>query len=264
MGLLLELQSRIPDRWFLRRLLPSALFVAVAFLTGGLGQARWNDTRLVLLRLERDLGADDGGASVHTTAALLLYLVTVGVGAFAVPPVAQAVGAFAAGAWPWWLAPVSDRVRRVRADHWLAPVELRRKAALARDSGRSLRAARLDVRATVALPARPTTPTWTGDRLRAAADQVRAQRGVDVETSWVALLLDLPEAARTAVVDARDGYDGACEAMVWSIAYLFLGGWWWPAGAAGLLLWVSAWRWLRRAGETLGSTVEAVARVSGG
>jgi len=263
MGLLLELQSRIPDRWFLRRLLPSALFVAVAFLTGGLGQSRWNDAQLVVLRLERYLGAGDGGASVHTTAALLLYAVTVGVGAFAVPPVAQAVGAFAAGAWPWWLTPVSDRVRRMRATRWLAPVELRRRAVRARDGGHTLRAARLDARAVVALPSRPTTPTRTGDRLRAAADRVREQRGVDVETSWVALLLDLPEAARTAVVEARDGYDGACEAMAWSIAYLVLGCWWWPAAAGGLLLWLSAWRWLRRAGEALGSTVEAVARATG-
>jgi hypothetical protein len=261
MGLLLELQSRVPDRWFLRRLLPSAVFAAVAFLAGGLGQSRWNDAHLATLRLQRYLGAEDGGASVHTTAALLLYAVVVGAGAFAVPVAAQAVGAFAAGAWPWWLAPVSDRIRHLRNRRWQEPEELRKDALLARGNGQTLRSARLDARAAAVLPSRPTTPTRTGDRLRAAADQVRRDRGLDVETSWVALLLDLPEAARTAVLDARDGYDGACEAMVWSIAYLVLGGWWWPAAAVGAVLWVSAWRWLRRAGEALGDTVEAVTRV---
>ena len=31
----------------------------------------------------------------------------------------------------------------------------------------------------------------------------------------------------------RDGYDAACEALAWSLAYLILGLWRWPAAIAG-------------------------------
>ena len=121
MGLLLELQSRIPDRWFLRRLLPAALFVAVAFLGGRLGQSRWNAVSLAKLQVAQYLGASSGGGSgAYTAAAVLLYAVAVAAGAFAVPVAAGAVSTLAAGAWPWWLAPIGDRVLRWRAGRWSA------------------------------------------------------------------------------------------------------------------------------------------------
>ncbi|MFF2328465.1 MULTISPECIES: hypothetical protein [unclassified Streptomyces] len=258
MGLLLALQSRIPDRWFLRRLLPSALFVAIAFLVGGLGQSRWYDAELAARRLEQYLGAE-GGTSAHTTTtALLLYAIAVAAGAFAVPMAAQAVSVLAAGAWPWWLAPLSERVRELRVRRWRSPDELRDDALRSRGRGEVLRAARLEARAAAAPQSSPKTPTWTGDRLRSTGDRVREVRGLDIETSWVALLLDLPDTARAAVVEARDGYDGACEAIVWSVAYLALGMCWWPAAVAGAMAWLAAWRWLRHAGDVLGSTTEAV------
>ncbi|WP_330238519.1 hypothetical protein [Streptomyces sp. NBC_00525] len=259
MGLLLALQSRIPDRWFLRRLLPSALFVAVAYLVAGLGQSRWYDAGLAARRLERYLGAA-GGAPAHTTAALLLYAIAVTACAFAVPVSAQVVSSLAAGAWPWWLAPLSERVRERRVRRWRSPDDLRDDALRSRGRGKVLRAARLEARAAATARIAPKTPTWTGDRLRSAADRVRELRGLDVETSWVDLLLDLSESSRAALLEARDGYDGACEATVWSLAYLALGVCWWPAAVVGALAWLASWRWLRQAGDVLGSTTEAVAR----
>ncbi|MFG3138261.1 hypothetical protein ACGFZA_18865 [Streptomyces sp. NPDC048211] len=259
MGLLLALQSRIPDRWFLRRLLPSALFVAVAYLVGGLGQSRWYDAGLAARRLERYLGTE-GGAPAHTTTALLLYAITVAAGAFAVPVAAQVVSVLAAGAWPWWLAPLSERVRALRVRRWRSPDELRDDALRSRGRGEVLRAARLEARAAASARIAPKTPTWTGDRLRSTADRVRELRGLDVETSWVDLLLDLSDSSRAALVEAREGYDGACEAMVWSLAYLALSVCWWPAAVVGALAWLASWRWLRHAGDVLGSTTEAVVR----
>ena len=258
MGLLLELESRIPDRWFLRRLLPSAVFVAVAFVGGRLGQSRWNAAGLAKQQVARYLGASAGAS--YTAAAVVLYAVAVAAGAFAVPVAARAVSTLAAGAWPWWLTPVGDRVLRLRAERWRTPEKIRESALLARAGGHTMRAARLDARAATAEPDRPQTPTWSGDRLRRAADEVRERRQLDVRTGWVDLLLDLPEASRTALVDARDGYDGACETLAWSIAYVVLGIWWWPAALVGVVLGLTSWRWLRHAVDLLAATAEAVSR----
>ncbi|MFI6154709.1 hypothetical protein ACIBCA_18700 [Kitasatospora sp. NPDC051170] len=264
MELLLALQSRIPDRWFLRRLLPSALFVALAVVAGGLGQAHGGDLRLAVQRLADHLGAAQAeGASARLTAVWLLYAIGAAAGAFAAPVVAQLLGTVAAGGFPWWLAPVGERVRRRRVARWRAPDELLDDALRARGRGEVMRAARLEARAVSAPATAPTTPTWSGDRLRAAADRVREVRGLDVENSWVRLLLDLPEASRTALLDARDGYDAAAEAMAWSLAFLVLGCWWWPGVLVGAVLGLAAWRWLRHAVVVLASTVEVVAEAAG-
>ncbi|MFD7861907.1 hypothetical protein [Streptomyces sp. NPDC057682] len=258
MGLLLALQSRLPDRWFLRRLLPSALFVAVAFLAGGPGHSHWYDAGRAARRLERQLGTAGGGTPHTTTTTLLLYALAVVCGAFVVPVAARAVSLLAAGAWPWWLAPVGERMRASRVRRWRAPDALRDDALRSRGRGEVLRAARLEARAAAAPRSAPRTPTWTGDRLRAAADRVRAARGLTVEASWVALLLELPDGDRAAVAEAREGYDEACEATVWSIACLALGVCWWPAALVGAVAWLGAWRWLRRAADLFASTAEAV------
>ncbi|HEV2347134.1 MAG TPA: hypothetical protein VGS97_23750 [Actinocrinis sp.] len=262
MGLLLQLQNRIPDRWFLRRLLPSALFVAVAFIGMALGQSHWNDTALAKQRLTADLAKASGSLSAYTSATVIIYVLIVAAGAFAVPIAAEAVGALAAGAWPWWLTRLGDRRRAARVKRWQSANDLKRKAVRALDAKQPLRAARLKARAAAAQPSAPQTPTWIGDRLEAAAAEAARRLGVDVRTSWLELLLTLPDNARTVLTNARDDYDVACEALVWSCAYLVLGFWWWPAAVVAIILGLTSWHWLRRAAETLASTAEAVSRVA--
>jgi hypothetical protein len=257
-GLLLELQQRIPDRWFLRRLLPAAVFVAAVIAGVTLGQSRWADAGLARQRLTDYLG----GTSASLTAAALVYLLPVAAGAFIVPVAATAVAALAGGAWPWWLAPLGDRIRDARAARWSPARELDLKAVAALRDKRPWRAARLKARAAAAQPARPSTATWIGDRLELAAARVQQSLGLDVHSAWAELLLRLPENAGTALNDARDGYDAAAEAFAWSVAYLVLGIWWWPAAVAGLVGALTSWRWLRRAADALASTAEAVARVT--
>ncbi|MFE6336144.1 hypothetical protein ACFVOK_23505 [Streptomyces sp. NPDC057798] len=258
LGLLAELQKRIPDGWFLRRLLPAALFVMVALVGGGaLGHSRWNDVPLARARIA-DALRTSGGLSADGFASLVLFAVPVVAAAFAVPYAAAAIGALASGAWPWWLMPVGRRVTAWRVGRWAAPDLLARQAVRARADGHALRADRLNARAARARSAgRPDSPTWCGDRFRRTEAQVARDTGGDVVSGWTALLLGAEEAPRAALAQTRDSYDAACEALAWSAAFAVLGAWWWPAAVAGVLLGLASWRSLRTAAEALCRTTEA-------
>ncbi|WP_328868751.1 hypothetical protein OHT76_00820 [Streptomyces sp. NBC_00287] len=255
MGLLVELQRRIPDRWFLRRLLPAALFVVVTVVGGGqLGHAHWNDVALARERIADALRMD-GGLSANAVASLVLFAVPVVGAAFAVPYAAAAIEALASGSWPWWLMPVSRRVTAWRMGHWVEPDELARQSVRALAAGRALRADRLSARAARARAVgRPASPTWSGDRFRLTEAYVSRETGADV--SW--LLLDAQGPPSSALNDARDAYAAACEALAWSIACTLLGAWWWPAAPVGILLLLASWQLLRRAVQALCRTTEAV------
>ncbi|MGW2424271.1 hypothetical protein ACWC0C_34355 [Streptomyces sp. NPDC001709] len=258
MGLLVELQKRIPDGWFLRRMLPAVLFVVVAAVGGGqLGQRHWND----LARARDGIAGTlrpGAGATAHGAAALVLVAVAAAGAAFAVPYAAGAVGALASGAWPWWLAPLGRRLTRWRVRRWVHPTDLAREAVRARGAGRELRAARLDARRARSTPVEPGCPTWSGDRLRAVEERVRTETGVEIADEWTKLLLVVPDTSRATLSEARDTFDAACESLVWSIAFTLVGIEWWPAAVLGAVLWLASWQSLRRAVETLCRTTEAV------
>ncbi|AWW43521.1 hypothetical protein [Streptomyces cadmiisoli] len=258
MGLLIELQKRIPDGWFLRRLLPAALFVVVAVVGGGeLGHTHWNDASLARERIA-DALRTGGGLSADAVASLVLFAVPVVGAAFALPYIAAAIGALASGAWPWWLMPVGRRVTDWRVRRWVEPDTLARQSVRARADGHALRADRLDARAARARAVgRPESPTWSGDRFRLTEANVRQATGGDVTTGWTALLLGAQDPPRAALADARDAYDAACEALAWSTAFTLLGAWWWPAAPAGVLLGLASWRSLRHAVQALCRTTEA-------
>ncbi|MER6026596.1 hypothetical protein [Streptomyces sp. NPDC001851] len=258
MGLLVELQKRIPDGWFLRRLLPAALFVVVAVVGGGeLGHSHWND---VALARERIAGAlrMGGGLTAEAAASLVLFAVPVVGAAFAVPYAAAAIGALASGAWPWWLMPVGRRVKAWRIRRWVEPDTLARESVRARAAGRALRADRLDARAARARAVgRPESPTWSGDRFRLTEANIRRDTGGDVVHGWTVLLLGAADSSRAALAEARDAYDAACEALAWSTVLTITGAWWWPAALVGVLLGLASWRSLRHAVQALCRTTEA-------
>jgi hypothetical protein len=256
-GLLVELQKRVPDGWFLRRLLPAALFVLVATVGGGqLGQQHWDDLALARERIAGALRVS-GGTGTHALASLVLYAVAVVAAAFAVPVAARAIGALASGAWPWWLTPLGRRLTAWRVRRWAPPEDIGKEAVRARAAGRPLRADRLDARRARTGATEPGCPTWSGDRFRATEARVRAETGRDVAGEWATLLLTAPDASRTALSEARDAYDAACEALAWSTALTLLGPWWWPAAPAGAVLCLHSWLSLRGAVRALCTTVEA-------
>jgi hypothetical protein len=255
-GVLLELQRRIPDRWLLRRLLPAALFVAIAMLGKRLGLDSWGDIGSVQQRLTAYLSGLRGGQA-YSAQIVLFVLLTVAC-ALVVPAASSSIGAFAAGDWPWWLAPFERRIRAMRSRYRR---RVRSAALRAKDEGRELRSALLKGWAETTLPSEPTTAPWIGDRLAVAANAVATATTVDVRTSWAEFLLRLSEGSRTALSAAVDGYDAACEALSWSGAFAVLGLWWWPGFLIGLILWFGSWRWLRRAAVVLADVAEAVSRV---
>lgn len=258
MELLVELQKRIPDGWFLRRLLPATLFVVVAIVGGGqLGHRHWNDLGLARESIAGGLRLS-GGLSADGVASLVLVTVAILAAAFAVPLAAGAIGALASGAWPWWLMPPARRVTAWRVRRWAHPDELGRRSVRARAAGKHLRADRLDARRARARPDAPGSPTWSGDRLRAAEARVARETGSDIASEWTKLLLAAEEVPRAALRDTRAAYDAACEALAWSAAFTILGAWWWPAAPVGVLLWLASWVSLRRAVEALCRTTEAV------
>jgi hypothetical protein len=257
-GVLLELQKRIPDGWLLRRLLPAALFVVVAVVAcGGLGQRRWDDVGLARERIAAALRFGDG-LSGGGVASLVLVAVAAVAAALAVPIAADGLGALVSGAWPWWLMPLSRRLTRWRRSRWAPPEEIGRRAVRARGEGRHLRADRLDARRARTAQVRPDAPTWSGDRFRAAERRVRERTGADIASGWTALLLTAPDPARRALGEAREAYGGAVEALVWSVACTALGAWWWPAAPVGAVLWLASWRSLRRTVDVLCRTAEAL------
>jgi hypothetical protein len=150
-------------------------------------------------------------------------------------------------------------VRAARLRRWASPADIGANAVRARAVGHRVRAARLDARRAASPATPPEQFTWCGDRFAATRRQVRERTGLEITTSWTALSLVLPETSRTALTDARDSYDAACEAAAWSVAVVLLGAWWWPALPAGLILGAIAWRRLRRAVTTFCATVEAIA-----
>ena len=259
MGLLTEVQKRIPDRWFFRRLLPATVFVMIAVICcGRLGQSHWADLNLARNSLSSALRFS-GPAASDTIASLVLLAVAVAVLAFTVPLVAGAISTLASGAWPWWLVPLGDRLRAARQRRWKEPARIGEAAVAARDKGHKFLAARLDARRATMPATKPEQFTWCGDRFAATRRRVREQAGLEITTAWTTLLLVLPDAPRATLTDTRDSYDAACEAIVWSIAVALLGAWWWPALPVGLVLATVAWRWLRHAVTTFCATVEVIA-----
>ncbi|GAA3856517.1 hypothetical protein [Streptomyces sedi] len=134
-GLLSDLHTRIPDRWLLRRLLPAALFVMLAFVGGGqLGHGDAGDVGLARERLTETL-RPAGDRTADGLASLLLLAAVAVAASFAVPVAADAVGALASGAWPWWLMPLGRRLIARRVDRWAPPGELGRESVRARAAG---------------------------------------------------------------------------------------------------------------------------------
>jgi hypothetical protein len=260
---LADLQSRIPDRWFFRRLLPAAVYVVLAVVCGGqLGWGHWADLALARARLAAGLRVD-GSSAPQVVASLILFAVAIAICAFAVPVAAAAIDALASGRWPWWLVPLGRCVLKARRRRWHTPQSRREQALRLRNGDRAWRVARA-VRLEHLVEKAPTEPefyTWSADRFEAARADIKASTGQKITERWTDLLLVMPDAARAILTDARDSYDGACEALAWSAAVFALGGWWPPALLGGLLLALVAWRWLRRSVVSLCDAAEAAARV---
>ncbi|MFD0071371.1 hypothetical protein ACFVIY_02895 [Streptomyces sp. NPDC127166] len=74
----------------------------------------------------------------------------------------------------------------------------------------------------------PTRPTWSGDRLDAAAVRLERDHGIDLVVTWPHVWLILPEEIRAEITAARQALTRATTLAAWALLYLPLAAWWWP------------------------------------
>ncbi|WP_051696380.1 hypothetical protein [Streptomyces sp. NRRL S-244] len=273
MGTLLgELGKKLAERWLSLLVLPGVLYLAVAALARTLGQAH----PFAVGRLAGQVTAWAGAPAARTVGGQVVVLAAVLVGAAAVGVVAQALGSAVervqlAADWPSWPAPARGLAYRItvrRRRRWRTAAETwhrhREQAAAARTRGeRADPTGRLAARAAmVRISAEhPDRPTWSGDRIHAAAVRVDRDHRLDLAALWPHLWLVLPDTARAEVTAARQALSRATTLTAWALLYLPLALWWWPAAAIAVVLALAGRHRTRSAADTYATLLEAATRL---
>ncbi|PPK65041.1 hypothetical protein V5P93_004214 [Actinokineospora auranticolor] len=230
-----ELAKKLAERWMALLVLPGALFILLAAL------ALWQGQRLALDWTRARQGLDAVTAlrlqvGGQVTAVLALLLASAGIG-FAVQGLAGLTRAVWLGRWP---GPVRRLRAAARRRRWLSLVE--KRAAVDRDDpDRQAKVDRFAERANRIAMAEPGRPTWMGDRVH-AVEQVALNRfGVDLAFGWSRLWLVLPDTVRAEITAAESTFAAAVATGTWSLPYLVLAAWWWPAAVIGLVFGATGW-----------------------
>ncbi|MEW2374978.1 hypothetical protein AB0883_02595 [Micromonospora sp. NPDC047812] len=268
-GLFSELAKQLAERWLSLLVLPGALYLAVAGAAHTLGHAHPFAVGLLVEHITAVASVDGAGAQI----ALLLATLA---GAAVVGAIAQAVGSgiervVLAADWHDWPTPVRRLAQwavRRRQRRWeaAARVYLERRTEAARQRGQGEHpdpAPRSDAwrRMTRISAERPGRPTALGDRIHAVATRLDRDLRVDLALVWPYLWLTLPETTRTEITAARQNVTRATVLGAWSVLYLSLTVWWWPAALAALVLAIVAGVRLRSATDTYALLLEAATRL---
>ncbi|WP_052390312.1 hypothetical protein [Streptomyces sp. NRRL B-24484] len=280
-GLLGELGKKLADRWLSLLVLPGALYLAVMAVAHTLGQAHALD----LQRLTDQITAWAGSPSVRTAGGQTVLLAAVLGGAAGIGLAAQALGSLVerihlAADWRSWPAPARALARRARDSrnrrwkHYAREWHRLRnadgaRAAMARLAGTDL--ARTEEQATELrtawtamtriAPEAPDRPTWTGDRVNAAALRLGRDQNLDLAALWPHLWLVLPDTVRGEITTARQGLTRAAALSAWALLYLPLAAWWWPALLTTTVLAVAGRQRTRAAADTYATLLEATVRL---
>jgi hypothetical protein len=269
--MLSELGKQLADRWLSLLVLPGALLLAVAFAAYTLGWAHAFDAA----RLIHQVATDAKSPVVTGVGGQVVLLVAVLAAAAGVGILAQALGslietAVLAAGWREWSPRLSALVeRRVssRQRRWNDAHEkyyrLYRQALLPDPADRpapaALHAAARDRnRVSSELPERPT---WTGDRVSAAAVRLERDLHLDLATLWPHLWLILPESDRTQISDARGDLSRAAALAGWAVLYAPLTWLWWPALPLAVILAAVARHRIRLAADAYALLLEAATRL---
>ncbi|MFB6842114.1 hypothetical protein [Streptomyces sp. NPDC056361] len=271
-GLLTTLGQKLAERWLSLLVLPGALYLAVAAAAHALGHSHPFD----VARLTGQITSWANDPAADTVGGQVVLLVAVLAGAAAAGLAAQALGSLAerlwlAADWPTWPLPFRQlaawRTSR-RHKRWTAAArtwhDLRESAAAGLALGR-----RADPTArhsaeramTRIAPEEPARPTWSGDRLNAAAVRLERDHGVDLATVWPHLWLILPEETRAEITAARQTLTRATTLTAWALLYLPLTVWWWPAALLTLTLTLTARTRTHTATNTYALLLEATTRI---
>ncbi|WP_392675829.1 hypothetical protein [Streptomyces sp. LN785] len=271
-GLLSELGKKLAERWLSLLVLPGALYLAIAAAAHALGHANPLDVS----RLTDQVTAWATAPATRTLGGQVVLLLAMLAGSATVGLAAQALGTLAerlclAADWTTWPSLLRSRIGRrvtarqgrwdIAARHWHRH---REDAARTRARGRRadptprLAAHHVLVRIAVERPARPT---WSGDRIHAAAVRLDRDQHLDLATVWPHLWLILPDAARAEITTARQALTRATTLFAWALLYLSLVVWWWPAALITTALALTGWVRIRSAADSYALLLEAAMRV---
>ncbi|GAA2439266.1 hypothetical protein [Streptomyces macrosporus] len=270
-----QLGQKLAEQWLSLLVLPGALYLAVAATARVLGHRHALDPSWLATRITEWAGsptAAHSGGQVLLLAAVLAGAATVGLAARALG--AGLEGAVLAADWRAW--PFAAR-------HWAARRTSRRRQRWIRRAQRyetacDDAAARLAAgdppdpapriaayQALLAVaPDLPDRPTWTGDRIHAAATRLQREYHLEIAVLWPHLWFVLPEHARGELTAARQELSKATVLGGWALLYAPLAWWWWPAAPLALGIALTARRRTRAAADTYAELIEALVRLHTG
>lgn len=274
-GLLGELGKKLAERWLSLLVLPGALYLAIAATAIMLGHRHALDLPGLAACISSWTTAPadvDAGGQVVALAATLAAAAGVGLAAQGLGSTAERL--ILAADWRTW--PSALRwlaAQRVNSRHtrWMAAHrvyhQLYAQAERAYQPGmppdEEQRAARHAVyrkRTGISLE-EPDRPTWSGDRIHAAALRLDRDLNADLPTLWPHLWLHLPDSARAEITAARTALTRTTTMTGWALLYLPLTWWWWPAALITAILLTIAWQRTRTTAETYALLLEAATRL---
>lgn len=247
-GFLGQIGQKLADRWAALLAIPGLLYLVAITVAAVLGQ----DHALSYPDLSQKLSAwaaspalkSPGGAAI-LVAAVLAGSVVAGLAATAGGRLMEATwtlpGRHVPARWlAGWRRHRSERLKEI-VDTSADPVVVRRAIE---------RADRICV-------IEPECPTWIGDRLRACHVRINKAYGLDLPSAWPRLWLVFPDTVRAELSAARDAFSAAARLAAWSVLYLLLGIWWWPAVPIALVTGATAAVSSRLAMGNLADLIEA-------
>ncbi|WP_228539997.1 hypothetical protein [Nocardia sp. XZ_19_385] len=270
-GMWSELGKKLAERWVSLLALPGALYLAITAAAIHLGQARALDIAVLV----RKIGETAKNPTVSTTGGQAIVLCAILVGATMAGLLVQALATVIerivlAAEWETWPRPLStlaaDRVRRRRtlwdaAHEHYHRTDQQAMAPHARDRPTLTTLARAARDRSRIAAERPQRPTWSGDRIHAAALRLHRDYNLDLATVWPYTWLVLPDRAREEVVQTRSSLTRATGLAGWSLLYLTLTPRWWPAAVITITLAVAARHRIRVSVNTYAEVMEATTRL---
>jgi hypothetical protein len=207
-GILTEVGRRLNNGWLLSVWLPGILFLAVAGCAITLGHVHALDADLLSVRVD--------ATSAELRERLGRLVVAIGVVTVAAGIIGTTAGGLGALVERWWLRTQPARTPRAEA--------------LTASNGQTPIAAYL-----------PTQPTAMSEQLRQLETRVRAQYWISATLAWPRIWLLANDTVRQPLLDARARFAEAVRLAGWSVLYLLVGLWWWPALLAAGVVYATAW-----------------------
>ena len=250
-----EIGEKLGERWVAFLAISGFLYLAAVTAAVVLGQ----DHALDFQSLSRQIIKWAGSAGLKSTGGVVLIAGAVLAGSVVAGLAAAALGRLTERAWTipgrrrpakWltdWRRARSLRAKRI-ADDPASSQEQVRKAIAQAD-----RICLVDA----------DRPTWLGDRLRASDVRVRRTYGLDLAAAWPRLWLITPDVVRTEISAAREAFTAAARLTGWSVLYLILVIWWWPAAPIALIVGTTGVVKARRAVGDLADLVESAVDLHG-